>query len=209
MLLARLDLLCTLLHVNWSSSMQDISCASFARTKLMFLRSGKVLQYPVIIGLWADNSVRHWWNLSISNPKQISFTSVCVPSLVKVPWHILKSGKQNMDMSWADSSVKIWRNLPISNPKPDLHNINAYTKFGENPLMFIQVIIQKQNMDGQMTDRQTHGRPTWKHNTLPLSCDGVYKLLFGSLLESPYWSRSNEWCFLSIPRKHGLIFHSD
>ena len=26
--------------------------------------------------------------------------------------------------------------MPISNSKPDLHNINAQTKFGENPLMF-------------------------------------------------------------------------
>ena len=33
-------------------------------------------------------------------------------------------------------TVKIWHNLPISNLKPDLHNINAHTKFGENPLMF-------------------------------------------------------------------------
>ena len=52
----------------------------------------------------------------------------------------------------------------ISNPKPDLHNINARTKFGENPLMFTQVIIRKRNMNGRMYDRrtngQTHERPT-------------------------------------------------
>ena len=45
-------------------------------------------------------------------------------------------------------NIKIWRNLPISKPKPDLHNIKAHTKFGENPLMFKQVIIWKQNRDG-------------------------------------------------------------
>ena len=49
--------------------------------------------------------------------------------------------------------------MPISNPKPDLHNINAHTKFGENPLMFTQVIIRKRKTDGQAdirrTDRQT------------------------------------------------------
>ena len=43
----------------------------------------------------------------------------------------------------ADNSVKIWRNLPISNPNPDLLYINAYTKFGENPLLFTQVIVRK------------------------------------------------------------------
>ena len=46
---------------------------------------------------------------------------------------------KNENMSRADNSVKIWWNLP----KPDLHNINAHTKFGENPLTFTQVIIRK------------------------------------------------------------------
>ena len=41
----------------------------------------------------------------------------------------------------ADNSIKNWQNLPISNPKPDLHNINSHNKFGEDPLIFIQVII--------------------------------------------------------------------
>ena len=50
-------------------------------------------------------------------------------------------------------------NLPIRNPKPDLHTINAHTKFGEILLMLIQVIIRKRNkniwMDGCMADGQT------------------------------------------------------
>ena len=77
-------------------------------------------------------------------------------SLVKIPCYLLKllSGNENMGVSLADNSVKIWRNLPISNPKPDIHNINAQTKFGENPLMFTQVIIQKRKTDWG-TDRRT------------------------------------------------------
>ena len=58
-----------------------------------------------------------------------------------------------MGVSRADNSVKILRNLPISNPKPDLHNINAHTKCGENPLMFTQV-IRKRKTDGR-TDTRT------------------------------------------------------
>ena len=58
----------------------------------------------------------------------------------------------------ADNSVKNWRNLPISNPKPDLHNINARTKFGENALMFTQVIIRKRKTDGRMDVRRTDGQ---------------------------------------------------
>ena len=61
-----------------------------------------------------------------------------------------------MGVSRADNSVKNRRNLPISNPKPDLHNINAHTKFGENPLMFTQVIIRKRKRtDGRTTDGLT------------------------------------------------------
>ena len=48
-----------------------------------------------------------------------------------------------MGVSQADNSIKNWRNLPISNPKQDLHNINAHNKFGENPLLFTQVIVRK------------------------------------------------------------------
>ena len=48
-----------------------------------------------------------------------------------------------MGVSRADNSVNILRNLPISNPKPDLFNVNAYSKFDENPLLFTQVIIRK------------------------------------------------------------------
>ena len=48
-----------------------------------------------------------------------------------------------MGVSRADNSVNILRNLPISNPKPDLLNVNAYSKFDENTLLFTQVIIRK------------------------------------------------------------------
>ena len=65
-----------------------------------------------------------------------------------------------MDMSRADNSVKISRNLPISNSKPDIHNINAHTKFGKNPLMFTQVIIRKRITDGQMDGHTDFQRET-------------------------------------------------
>ena len=68
-----------------------------------------------------------------------------IASLIKIPCYLLKlsPGNENMGVSQADTSVKIWRNLPISNPKPDLLNVNAYSKFDENPLLFTQVIIRK------------------------------------------------------------------
>ena len=79
-----------------------------------------------------------------------------IASLVKIPCYLLKlsSGNKNMGVSRANNSVKIWRNSPVSNPKPDLHNINAHTKFDENPLMFTQVIIRKWKTDGR-TGRHT------------------------------------------------------
>ena len=74
-------------------------------------------------------------------------------------------------------------NLPISNPKTDLHNINAHTKFGENPLMFYSLSSgNEKRTDGRTTDGQTHGRPTWNHNTPPLSCGRGIKAIKFCLL---------------------------
>ena len=59
-----------------------------------------------------------------------------ISSLVKISWDLLKllSWNENTDVSWADNFVKNWCNLIISNPEPDLHNINAPTKFGKKPV---------------------------------------------------------------------------
>ena len=48
-----------------------------------------------------------------------------------------------MGVSQADNSINILGNLPINNPKPDLLNVNANSNFGENPLLFTQVIVWK------------------------------------------------------------------
>ena len=107
--------------------------------------------------------------LAIKN--QTSFISMHVPSLVKIPWYLLKlsSGNENMSMSWADNSVKIWWNLPISNPKPNLHNINAHTKFGENPLMLTQIIIWKRNTARRVYHWLTDRHMDVQHETI-ISC---------------------------------------
>ena len=74
---------------------------------------------------------------------------------MKIHQHLLKLlfGNENMGMSWADNSIKNWGNLPISNPKPDLHNINAHSKFGENPLIFTRYRLEMkiQACHGQIT----------------------------------------------------------
>ena len=77
-------------------------------------------------------------NSTVAIPKQKSTITMHIPSLVKIHLYLLKlsSRNENMDLSQADNSVKNWRYLPINNPKPDLHKINAHTKFGENPLAF-------------------------------------------------------------------------
>ena len=97
-------------------------------------------------------------------PNQISLMLMHIVSLVKIPCYLLtlSSENENMGMSGADNSIKIWRNLPISNPKPIIHNINARTKFGENPLMFTQFIIRKQKnrrMNGWTDTRTSNVKP--------------------------------------------------
>ena len=73
-----------------------------------------------------DNSVRNWRNLPMSNPKY-KYT-------YQIWWQSIE-----IYSSYCPESKR--QNLPIINPKADLHNINADTKFGENPLMFTKVII--------------------------------------------------------------------
>ena len=98
----------------------------------------------------ADNSVNILRNLPISNSKSdllnVNAYSKFDESPLLVTRVIIrkrKYGNETMGVSRADNSVKIPRNLPISNPKPDLLWVNAYSKFGENPLLFIQVIVRK------------------------------------------------------------------
>ena len=77
----------------------------------------------------ADNSIKIWRNLPISNPKpDLNSINTHTKFGKTIYWCLLKlsSGNKNMGVSLADNSVKIWRNLPISNPKAELHNINAY-----------------------------------------------------------------------------------
>ena len=63
-------------------------------------------------------------------------------------------------MRQADNSVKNWQNLPYSNPKPALHNINAHTKFDENPLTYTKVIVRKWKYGLQMGEHMDNQRET-------------------------------------------------
>ena len=81
--------------------------------------------------------------------QNMSTISIHIPSLVKIQLFRLSSGKENMDVWRADNSVINLRNSPICNPKPDVYNINAHTKFGENPLIFTQVIVRKGKKNGR------------------------------------------------------------
>ena len=69
-----------------------------------------------------------------------------------------------MGVSRADNSVKIWRNLPISNPKPDLLNVNADSKFDENPLLFTKLSSGNKNMGVSRADNSVK---IWRN--LPIS----------------------------------------
>ena len=63
---------------------------------------------------WADNSVKHWRNLPISNPKpDLLHINACTKfgKYPLTPWILVKlsPGNKNMGMSRADIFVKIWR----------------------------------------------------------------------------------------------------
>ena len=48
-----------------------------------------------------------------------------------------------MNVLPADNTIKNGWNLPSNNSKADVNNINTPAKFGENPLIFTKVIVQK------------------------------------------------------------------
>ena len=106
----------------------------------------------------ADNSVKILRNLPISNPKS-DLLNVNAYSKFGENALLFTRGYSPETKKWAClgqiTPVKNRRNLPINNPKPDLHNINAHTKFGENPLTFTQVIIRKRTTDGRTYDGRT------------------------------------------------------
>ena len=98
-------------------------------------------------------------------PNQISTISMHISGLVKIHWQLLKlsSRKKNSDMLRADNAVKNWWNLPISNLKPGLHNINAHTKFGENPLITRYRLETKIRMCSRLITLSTNWR-NWPIN---------------------------------------------
>ena len=112
----------------------------------------------------ADNSVKIWRNLPISNSK---------PDLLTVNTYS-KFGENSLlfinypEMKvWAclkQITVKIWRNLPISNPKPDLLNVNAYSKFDENPCHLLKLSLGNKNLGVSRADNSVK---IWRN--LPIS----------------------------------------
>ena len=109
----------------------------------------------------SDNSVKNWKKFAHYQSQTRSPQYQCT---YQVRWKSIDvySSYHPETKIWAClrqiTPSKIDEICPISNPKPDLHNINAYTKFGENPLMFTQVIIRKRKTDGRTYDRRTDGQ---------------------------------------------------
>ena len=100
-------------------------------------------KYPALIMWQAD---KNWQNLSSSNPKpdlhnintyQIWWKSTDIYSSYHPEMKIQTCGRQII-LSKND------KNCPIAIPN---HNINAHTKFGENPLIFTRVSFWNKNTD--------------------------------------------------------------
>ena len=68
---------------------------------------------------------------------------------------ILYHPEINIPMCCRQITDKNWQNLPIRNPTPDLHKINAHTKFGENLVIvnFHEVMWARWDL---ALDLQTH-----------------------------------------------------
>ena len=111
-------------------------------------------------------------------PNQMSLIYIHVPSLVKIPWYLLKllSRNENMGVSRADNSSKIWRICPLA-IQNQISTISMHIQSLVKIYWCLLKLSSWNQMDGQTydwwTDRWTHGHPPWNHNTPPLSCGGV------------------------------------
>ena len=98
----------------------------------------------------------------------------------------------------------------MSNPKPDVHNIIAYTKFGKNPLTFIQVIVWVDKMEtgGCMTDGRVNRHMDDQYDTIISSHYGMvgYKKCHPKLQGVIFQSKSIKIsCFLYVASLTGDI----
>ena len=95
-----------------------------------------ICRFPLPLGVWEGRRF-----VIVALPGFFSYLFFCENWLMLT--HVIIRETKIWACLGQINSVKLWRNLPISNPKPDLHNISAHTKFGENRLMLTQVIIRE------------------------------------------------------------------
>ena len=70
-------------------------------------------------------------------------------NLVKIFWFVLEilSGNGILTLIKGNNFVNYLQKLTCNYPSLDLVNINAYTKFGQNPSILSEDIKQKRNSD--------------------------------------------------------------
>ena len=110
-----------------------------------------------VVKLFSYNQNFVPWGLTTSlNGSALLNKIAAMPIYGKNNLHLLKSSSANESMDvWREDNCQKLTKMHISNPKPDLHNINAHTKFGQNPLGVLQVIIRTDGRTAEgRTDRQ-------------------------------------------------------
>ena len=118
----------------------DVNCRrSYLETKSLQTNWWTEAERHNKIQLFFKWTYKNWWNLPMSNPKaDLNILHQCKYQIWRVSTEIYSSYcfESKIRMYCWQITVKNGRNLSISNPKAEVHNINAHTKFGENPLTF-------------------------------------------------------------------------
>ena len=109
-----------------------------------------------------------------------------IPSLVKIHLHLLKllSGNENTEMRWAHLKSK-----------PDLQNINAYTKFGANPLTVTQLLSGNENKDRRWADNSVKNRPKFYQVTILNQISTIS-------MHIPSLAKNIRWYFLKLSSRN-------
>ena len=158
---------------------------------------------------WADNSVKNWRNLPISNLKPDLHNS----NVHTVWWKSIDSYSIYHPETWMQAANSWW-NLPISNPKPDLYFINAHTMFGDNLLIFTQIITWKWKSDKSWADKSVRN---WQnlpisnpkpdlHNIYAPTKFGENTLIFTQIITQ---IRKYKWMYDSMTDRWQTDWHMD
>ena len=101
----------------------------------------------------ADNSVKNWRSLPISNPELYLYNNNAHTKFGEIHWYLLNlsSRNENIDVSWADNCQKIEESCPLA-IQNQIATISMHTPFGEIHWYLLKISSRNKTSDVSRAD---------------------------------------------------------